>query len=265
MNRFARLSGIGLAVVGSMVVVGGGPVWAGGVSNPRIKDDAGAANAATKPAPEGEPKASSGVPSAGTGTLGIPGYWGIVAPALKLTEEQKPRYREAALKMAQATKQWNTDHAAMKDELKAALDKAKAASDAAAVDKAQAAMKELEAQLEKLEDAGRKEIVAVLTPEQLDLLQGYNLFTGMATRFGPAELTAEQKATLRGWCAEKGAAVRAAKGDKTILTDLRDAMAKRVETELLTEAQREAMKQPKKKAGKKGGKKAPTPEPAPAP
>jgi hypothetical protein len=261
-----------LAVVGSMVVISAGPVWAGGVSNPRIKDDAGEAPSDPKPSqpvrvnePKEPTEAKEPAGGAGSSTLGIPGYWGMAASSLKLSEEQKPRYRDAALKMAKSTKQWKTDHAAMEDELKAALEKAKGASDAAGADKAKAGLKDLEAKLSQLEDAGRKEILAVLSEEQLNLLQGYNLFTGMATRFGAADLSDVQKATLRGWCAERGAAVRAAAGDKRAADELRDALAKRVETELLTDAQREAMKQPKKKGGKKGGKSAPTPEATPAP
>jgi Spy/CpxP family protein refolding chaperone len=189
----------------------------------------------TQPAKAGKPAPSL-----------IKGYYAMMANEVELTEAQRTKL-EAVLAARQAELvAFQKEHG---DELKALGEKLKAAKEADDTD----AIKSISADIRKInsgkgpiEEAYKPKIAAVLTPEQTTKLESYHLYTGLATHYGKANLTSDQKAKLRELATKHVSAVQKIGDDKKARAAVLKTIYAEADSKILTEEQLAAMKAPKK-------------------
>lgn len=171
---------------------------------------------------------------------GLRGYYAVMAKELKLTDDQKKQLVVAAAARTEALAKWDEANGAKLAELTAASKKAKDAGDTDASKKTGADAKALRDARGALSDSVTDKLKSMLTEEQKQSYEGYNLYVGATVRFAAAKMDKQQKAKA------KELAFAAAKGvtpdlKAKALTALKDELAAKVSAEVLTAEQREAV------------------------
>ena len=192
-------------------------------------------------------------PESAKTTTGLRGYYAIMAKELKLSPEQKEKLASAVAARGDALAKWDEANKAKLDELTEASKKAKETGDAEADKKVRAAAKELRDARTAISDGATNTLKEMLTAEQKDGFEAYNLYVGAMVKFAAAKLDKEQKAKA------KELSIAAAKEvtpdiKPKALTAVKDALAAKISAEILTAEQREAMTKAAAERGKSKAK-----------
>jgi len=130
----------------------------------------------------------------------LKGKYAAMVKVLNLTADQQAKVTEKTQALAATLKEWDTNNKEKMDKLTAELKAAKEAKDKAAIKKAGADIAAAKGERAALEKAGRKEILAVLTPEQQQAWALYQYQDGVLKRFTWAKLTDEQVTKVKALC-----------------------------------------------------------------
>jgi hypothetical protein len=187
-----------------------------------------------------KPKTPAGEKAPAKAKAGLQGYYAIISKELGLSDEQKKKLEEIVAARDAALKTWDDANASKVTELTAAQAKAKEAKDTEAARKAASDLRAARRPRTAIEDDYRKQWQALLTADQATHLRGYNLYTGVATRFAKADLTDEQKGKVKTLALEAGKTTTP--GMKPAeLAKVRDDLAGKVEKDILTQTQRDTL------------------------
>ncbi|MHB0936404.1 MAG: hypothetical protein ACYDCO_28030 [Armatimonadota bacterium] len=175
------------------------------------------------------------------------GEWAIMVKECNLTADQQAKLEEKTKAMNAAVAEWDAQHKAQTDKLKADITAAKEAKDKAKLKELNAQKRALDAERAGLTQQHRKGIMELLTPEQKTAWAVYQLQQDVLNKFKKAKLTEEQIAKIKPLCtatqqelAKLGA--DDAKGRKALM----DKLFTDVEQQILTAEQRALIVAPAK-------------------
>ena len=150
------------------------------------------------------------------------GEYAPMAKEVSLTAEQQAKVRQAVEAAKTEREAWEKENGPKVKELREQLNK-------------------LYAQRNALRAERREALMAILTPEQQVKWKGFVLYRSMMGRFRRAKLTDEQAQSVRTLCGE---AVKD-DGDEKTARERSNAVAKKIQAEVLTDEQREELKKPR--------------------
>jgi len=171
----------------------------------------------------------------------LKGYYAIMVSTLNLSEEQQAKLKAVLEAREAALKEWDAGEKGQKlAELAKKTDDAEARKEA----------RPLREERQKLELSFKPKVMEILTPEQKVKWEGQLLYTQMMARFKKVEPTEEQTGKIRALCDEAGKAAGEAADEQTA-KKVRDDLAEKITSDVLTAEQREKLKaKPEKPAGK---------------
>lgn len=206
-----------------------------------------------------EPKAVTPSVTLAKDKPAIAGHWTIVAKEIKLTDEQKGKLETILKERADSVAKFDAANGSKMKELDEAAKKAKAGKDEAAFKTANDELKKLKTQREAAGDSVDVDakLLPLLTPEQKQGYRAYGLFFAATIKFGKADLTADQKKTVKTMAADLAKPMTDQSTEKEV-TKIKSDLYAKVTAEVLTEAQKTALTQ-------KAPAKKPATAPAPAP
>jgi len=166
-----------------------------------------------------------------------------MATALNLTAEQQAQVKEKTKALNVSLKDWDVKNKERMDKLNADVKAAREAKDKAAVKQATANLAAAKTERAAIEQAGQKDILTILTPEQQQALPLFQFQETILKRFAKAKLTDDQVTKVKAMCATTLTAINAlpereVKGRQKLTEEL----MKNIREQVLTDAQREAMK-----------------------
>jgi Spy/CpxP family protein refolding chaperone len=193
-------------------------------------------------------------------TKGLTGEYGIMASELKLSDEQVATLTSRLEAKATAIKEWNQNEGKGLPDLEKALKDATVAKDKAKAADLSKQIKTLTAPREALSQKYDKEIAAVLTHQQAENWEGFKAYRTLMGATAKANLTDDQKATIKDKAIKTGPQLLNAESDtkakNAVLKELHDWVSK----DVLTPEQRTALLPPPKAAGAADPAKAPAPK-----
>lgn len=174
------------------------------------------------------------------------GEFAQMVKELKLTGEQADRVTARARQLAADLNEWDAKNKETIDKLAAELKAAREAKDKMAVKQANANMAAARVGRVAIDSAGRKEILALLTPEQQQAWKLYQFQTAVLKRFTRAKLTNEQTAKVNTMSEAALKEIEALPAtDRKGRTQLQVKLLSAIETDVLTDEQRAALTAPK--------------------
>ncbi len=185
----------------------------------------------------------------------IRGEYAQLALAAELTEEQKAKLETLAADYQQAQKAWMEANSEKIEQLNTEMKQARDAKDKDAVQRVAGQMKSLREEQMKMKAEHWEKVNALLTPEQQQKWQAFQMKRQMLATFAKADLTDEQKSRIEFLAADAAKAAAAAEDDqarKAVVDDLKAT----IQQDVLTAEQREKLtRKPAKPEGAAEGDK----------
>lgn len=183
-------------------------------------------------------------------TIPLEDWQSAMTKELKLPAEQQAKLTAKIQAAIAGVSSWDQENASKVSAAQGELDKARAASKPDAIAVANQKIKDLQAARDKLIAGKQEEILASLTPEQMNVWSGYKLYNGLLVAFSYITLTQDQQDKMRTLCNE-GAAEIAKAGSDAAKADAQSRLLGAA-IALLTDQQRQALAGKADKAGKVG-------------
>ena len=164
---------------------------------------------------------------------GLPGYWGIMAGELKLSDDMKAKIQEQLLPL----QDWDK---ANKPKIEELATKMKYATDKEAREKLAEQVKALTQEREKLMGKIKVDVLALLTPDQQLQWKVSELYNDVSRRFARLELTEAQSKQARELASPFAKQILELKSpvDAKALKEIRTAYANEIVAKVLTDEQR---------------------------
>jgi len=188
---------------------------------------AGESAATTKPSEEAQ-------------VSGLRGEYAIMASVTKMDDAQKAKLLAQVQANEKAVQDWDAANGEKIRKIEAELE---ALGEKATPEKVKSLNDDLDALNNarfKVEKDGKTALLALLSPDQKVLWEGFTAYRQMSLRYRRAKLTETQDQAVRKLCDDAGKSLLDAKDAKARM-DIIDAIAKEISEKVLTEAQRETL------------------------